>query len=251
MKNKAYLLFLLLPALFFFSHCQEENPYRRDRSRVRSPYENRLQPNAYNVGFLIMDGVYNTELVAPWDIFHHTRFRDGIKPMNVFTIAKTLEPVFTFEGIELQPDYSYRDEERPRIDILVIPSADHHMDDDMEDREMILFVREVAAEAQYLTSHCDGAFILAKAGQLVNKKATTFPTDIDSMRIMFPNTTVLKGVDVVQDGKVITSTGGVRSYDAALYLCELLYDSRVTREIAKGLVIDWNLNRVKYHKEGK
>jgi transcriptional regulator GlxA family with amidase domain len=242
---------LLLAGLLLLANCREENPYQRDRSRVRSPYENRLQPDAYNVGFLIMDGVYNTELIAPWDVFHHTRFRKVDKPMNVFTIAKTLDPVFTFEGIELQPDYSYRDEERPRIDILVIPSADHHMDSDMEDSEMILFVREVAAEARYLTSHCDGAFILAKAGQLVNKKATTFPTDIDSMRIMFPNTIVLKGVDVVQDGKVITSTGGARSYDAALYLCELLYDRRVAREIAKGLVIDWDLSRLKYHKEGK
>ncbi len=216
---------------------------------LRSPYENRLKSNAYNVGFLIMDGVYNTELVASWDVFHHTRFRNVDSTMNVFTIAKTLDPVFTFEGIELQPDYSYRDEDRPRIDILVIPSADHHMDSDMEDREMILFVREVAAKARFLTSHCDGAFILAKAGQLVNKKATTFPTDIDSMRIMFPNTIVLKGVDVVQDGKLITSTGGARSYDAALYLIEKLYDRRVAREIAKGLVIDWDLDKVRKHIE--
>ena len=31
--------------------------------------------NFYNVGFLIMDGVFNTELTAPFDIYHHTKFR--------------------------------------------------------------------------------------------------------------------------------------------------------------------------------
>ena len=45
----------------------------------------------YKVGFLIMDGVYNTELTAPYDIFQHTRFREGIKPMVPFLIANTLE----------------------------------------------------------------------------------------------------------------------------------------------------------------
>ena len=45
----------------------------------------KLEPNRYNVAFLIMDGTYNTELTAPFDIFQHTIFREGIKAMNVFT----------------------------------------------------------------------------------------------------------------------------------------------------------------------
>ena len=39
--------------------------------------------SVYNVAFVIMDGTFNTELTAPMDIFHHTKFRDGIKPMRV------------------------------------------------------------------------------------------------------------------------------------------------------------------------
>ncbi len=213
-------------------------------SEVVSPYQNQLQSNAYNVGFLIMDGVYNTELIAPWDIFHHTKFRAGIQPMNVFSIAKTLEPVYTFEGIKLSPDYSYRDPNRPNIDILVIPSAEHHLDSDMEDEEMIRFVRDVAQEARYLTSHCDGAFVLAKAGLLVNRQATTFPADIQQMQNMFPNTEVLDNVLFVHDGPFITSAGGAKSFEAALYLCEKLYGEAIAQDIAKGLVIDWKLKNV-------
>ena len=85
-------------------------------------------PNRYNVAFLIMDGVYNTELTAPFDIFHHTIFRKNIKPMNVFTVANTHQPITTFEGIRLIPDFNYLQDEMPVWDILVVPSAEHHLD---------------------------------------------------------------------------------------------------------------------------
>ena len=49
------------------------------------------------------------------------------------------------------------------------------------------FVRKTAKTAKYVTSHCDGAFVLAKAGILEGKVCTTFPGDIDEMRKMFPN----------------------------------------------------------------
>ncbi len=114
---------------------------------------------------LIMDGVYNTELTAPYDIFQHTIFRENIKAMNVFTVANTSEPVRSFEGLRILPDFNYLRDSIPKIDILVIPSAEHHLDTDLEDEAMINFVKKVDSEtAQFVTSHCDGAFVLAKAG---------------------------------------------------------------------------------------
>ncbi|MGB3588673.1 MAG: DJ-1/PfpI family protein, partial [Tunicatimonas sp.] len=122
--------------------------------------------NAYNVALLIMNGVYNTELTAPYDIFQHTIFREEIKPMRVFTVANTTEIVTTFEGMRILPDYNYLQDEFPAIDILVVPSAEHHLDTDLEDEAMLEFVRKAAENAQFVTSHCDGAFVLAKAGIL-------------------------------------------------------------------------------------
>lgn len=205
-----------------------------------------LVANRYNVAFLIMDGVYNTELTAPYDIFQHTIFRDSIKAMNTFMVANTKDPVTTFEGIRLLPDFNYLTDELPKIDILVIPSAEHHLDTDLQDTAMINFVRRVDREAMFMTSHCDGAFVLAKAGLLDEVVSTTFPTDIDLYRETFPQLDVREDVIFVHDGKYITSAGGARSFDAALYLCELLYGKKVAADIAKGLVIDWNLEKVKH-----
>jgi transcriptional regulator GlxA family with amidase domain len=131
-----------------------------------------------------MDGVDNTELIAPWNIFQHT--------------------------------------------ILVVPSAEHHLDSDLETKAMIDFVKRVGEEAQLVTSHCDGAFVLAKAGLLDEVASTTFPSDIPKYQELFPQLKVydkIKGERVlfVHDGKFITSASGAKPFEAALYLCEYLY----------------------------
>lgn len=203
-----------------------------------------LVDGRYNVAFLIMDGTFNTEFTAPFDIFQHTIFREGIKPMNVFSVAATLEPVTTFEGVRILPDFSYRDENLPKIDILVVPSAEHHLDSDLDNKELIDFVRLTATNALYITSHCDGAFVLAKTGILDNIESTTFPGDIEKYKATFPQLTVHKDVFFVHDGRFITSAGGARSFEAALYLTEVLYGKEIAQDIAGGLVIDWNLETV-------
>ncbi|MFK7932273.1 MAG: DJ-1/PfpI family protein [Saprospiraceae bacterium] len=198
----------------------------------------------YNVALLIMDGVYNTELTAPYDIFQHTQYRDSIKAMNVFTVANTLDPIRSFEGMRILPDYNYLADSLPKINILVVPSAEHHLDSDLEDEKMLDFVRRVDKNAKFVTSHCDGAFVLAKAGLLDYAQSTTFPSDLELYQKTFPQLSVQKDVLFVHDGKYITSAGGAKSFEAALYLCEYLYGAAVARRLAKGLVIDWDLSNV-------
>ena len=100
--------------------------------------------------------------------------------------------------------------------------------------------------ALFVSSHCDGAFVLAKAGILDGYESTTFPSDIDAYKKMFPHLTVIEDVMFVHDGKYITSAGGARSFDAALYLCEHLYGKEIADRLAGGLVIDWNLDSVSH-----
>jgi len=164
--------------------------------------------------------------------------------MNVFTVANTDKAITTFEGMRVLPDYNYLKDSLPKIDILVVPSAEHHLDSDLEDTAMIDFVKRVDKEATYITSHCDGAFVLAKAGVLKGRVSTTFPSDIDKMSTMFPELDIRKNVLFVHDGKYITSAGGAKSFEAALYLCEFLYGKEVAKSLAGGLVIDWNVDKV-------
>jgi len=242
---------LLILSIVCFVSCnssEDKNKNINNEMLIQVQHDDKefpkLVPNRYNVAFLIMNGTYNTELTAPFDIFQHTIFRDSIKAMNVFTVANTDNPIITFEGMRIVPDFNYLKDDLPKIDIFVVPSAEHHLDTDLEDKAMIDFVKQVDNEAQFITSHCDGAFVLAQAGLLNNVVATTFPGDIDTMRARFPNLDIRKDVLFVHDGKYITSAGGAKSFEAALYLCEFLYGKEIAESLAGGLVIDWKLDDV-------
>ncbi|RDY60913.1 DJ-1/PfpI family protein [Flagellimonas nanhaiensis] len=238
MKKQILLLLLVL-----LTACQEKQP-KETTVKISERKIPKLDPTRYNVGFLIMDGVYNTEFTAPYDIFQHTQYRKGIKAMNTFTVANTLEPITSFEGVRILPDFDYTHDSIPKIDILVVPSAEHHLDTDLKDTIMINFVKKVSKDALFVTSHCDGAFVLAKAGVLDDVVSTTFPSDIGKYREMFPHLKVKDSVLFVHDGKFITSAGGAKSFEASLYLCEHLYGKEIAESLAGGLVIDWNLDEV-------
>ncbi|QDU66370.1 DJ-1/PfpI family protein [Engelhardtia mirabilis] len=201
----------------------------------------------WSVGFVIVDGVYNTELTAPFDILHHSVFHAD-QALRVFTVAHDLEPVTSFEGLRLLPDYTFAS--APAIDVLVVPSAEHSMDSDLDDAALIGFVRERGSGAHYVMSLCDGAFVLAQAGLLDGLEVTTFPADRERLAEMFPSLTVHHDARFVHDGRAITSVGGAPSFEPALYLAELLYGKRAADGIAKGLVIDWDLGQVPHRIAG-
>ena len=234
-------LFLIL--LAFFICCSPKQKTANNEKSTSRVFPD-LKTDRYNVAFLIMDGVYNTEFTAPYDIFQHTQYRKNIKAMNTFTVANTLEPITSFEGVRILPDFDYTKDSIPSIDILVVPSAEHHLDTDLEDTVMLDFVKKVDENALFMTSHCDGAFVLAKAGLLDSVLSTTFPSDIAKYQNMFPQLRVKDSVLFVHDGKYITSAGGAKSFEAALYLCEHLYGKEIAESLAGGLVIDWNLKEV-------
>ena len=189
--------------------------------------------------FLVVDGVYNTELTAPYDVFQHTvsHTKPGIE---VFTVSPDGRPVTTFEGLRITPHYSFRN--APAADILVVPSAKGSMDADLENRALIDWVRRTGRQARHVVSLCDGAFVLAKAGLLDGVPATTFPEDYERFARTFPNVDLRINVSFVDAGKVLTSQGGARSYEVAMHLVDRLYGPKVATGVGEGLLISWPPN---------
>lgn len=224
LKTSSYWLLLLL--------CACTQPVRDQVSDDKGEY--------IHAAILVMDGVYNTELTAPYDILHHTRFRDSITPIKLFTISDDEKSVRTFEGLNITADYTIDEDNLPPIDILLIPSAEHHLDSDLEKKKMLKWVRNTAENADYILTFCDGAFVLAETGLLNKRHCTTFPADIDAFEKRYPNCFTHTDALWVRDGNIITSAGGARSFEPALYLCEKLYGKSVAKDIAEGMVLDWD-----------
>lgn len=195
-----------------------------------------------NAAFLCVDGVYNSELMAPYDVLQHTLYRDSLNSIQCFIVTPDGLPFVTFEGIRITPNYSIKD--APRVDILVIPSTETSMTADLHNEAYMNWVKQTASKAQYVITVCDGAFPLAATGLLDGRSATTFPADRKRLAAMFPKVNVRFDVNFVQDGKFITSVGGARSYEPALFLVQKLYSVEHARRTAQGLVLDWDLQKV-------
>lgn len=185
---------------------------------------------------LVVNGVYNSEMMAPYDVLQHTRFHTD-PWIDVFTVSPDGGPVTTFEGLRVTPDHGFED--APPVDILIVPSAEGSMTTDLDDERMIGWVRRTGEHARFVMSLCDGAFVLARAGLLDGHAATTFPTDLRAFADRFPAVDLKINVSFVQDGRLLTSQGGAKSYDVAMHLVDLLYGEEVAEGVGDGLLIPW------------
>lgn len=78
--------------------------------------------------------------------------------------------------------------------------------------------------------------MLGKAGLLDNKDATTFHADTEALQKQYPTCRVQTDRRVVVDGNLITSPGGLASYEASLYVVEQLFGKDQALSVAKALV---------------
>jgi transcriptional regulator GlxA family with amidase domain len=198
-----------------------------------------------NAGFVCTAGVYNSELMAPYDVLQHSVYRDSLNYIRCFIVTETGEgfvSAVSAEGLEIGAHYSF--EHAPPIDIVVIPSSVNSMESDLENRQFIDWLRRTVEQASWVVTLCDGAFPLAATGALDGRVATTFPGDRDRFAKMFPEVDVRYDVNFVADGKLITSVGGAPSYEPAFYLVEKLYSKAHADRTAQGLVVEWNLDRI-------
>ncbi|MEM8484493.1 MAG: DJ-1/PfpI family protein [Bacteroidota bacterium] len=241
--------FMLAGILIVATACAPAESVTEAASRIRVMEEMALADAAeaaggdvLNVGFVVLEGVYNSELMAPYDVIQHSIFRDSLRYMQPFIVAPSLDPVVTFEGIEVVPHFTF--DTHPDIDVLIVPSTVNSMTADLEDKVFMSWLTETVDAARYVITVCDGAFPLAATGVLDGRIATTFPGDRDRFAAMFPSIDVRYEERFVVDGKYITSVGGAMSYEPAFYLVEHVYSKSHADKTASGLVWGWDLEQV-------
>lgn len=200
-----------------------------DHSHAPAHVPPTLDPAVKNVGILVFDELFITEFVAPFDIYKHAG-----KKLNVFSVSPRPGTVRTYEGVVFQPDFHFGD--APKIDVLVVPSGNGSQTTDLEDPAFLAFVRERSAQAEWVTSHCWGAFTLGAAGVLDGREATTFPTSIADLSKRFPTLSAQTGPRFVVSGNVVTSNGGLAAFEASLFVVEKLLGKETADSIASGLV---------------
>jgi transcriptional regulator GlxA family with amidase domain len=113
------------------------------------------------------------------------------------------------------PNYSFAD--CPPPDVLVVPGG-RGSRTEMHSPAMLEWVREQDRRTELTTSVCTGALILATAGLLAERSATTHFASYDLLEELSPTTDVVRGVRYVDQGHIVTSAGIQAGMDMSLHI---------------------------------
>lgn len=105
------------------------------------------------------------------------------------------------------------------------------------DQRLIDLARDAVARDAWVLTVCSGSFILAAAGVLDGRRATTHWRYSDVMADMYPQIDIDPDVLFVQDGRIITSAGTAAGIDACLHLLRLELGAELTNRIARRMVV--------------
>lgn len=98
-------------------------------------------------------------------------------------------------------------------------------------------LRRAAARGARLVSFCTGAFVLAEAGLLDGRRATTHWAECDEFRSRFPKVHLDPAVLYVDDGQVLTSAGAAASIDLALHVIRTDFGAEIANTVARAMVV--------------
>lgn len=136
----------------------------------------------------------------------------------------------------VQPDYSF--ENAPDFDILIVPGGYGAEEIEINNETVIQWIKTQKDRVGLMASVCTGAFLLAKAGLLNGKRATTHWMDIDRLEKEFTELKVEKNCKYIDEGSIITSGGISAGINMSFHIIKRLLGEDVARATAKRMEYD-------------
>lgn len=188
------------------------------------------------IGIMVFDNVLTSEVIAPAELFGMAQQQNWFGEWEVLLVGVEPQPtITTAEGITLGVNATIADE--IALDVLLVPGA-NEMDHLLQNEQLNNFIRRQEETAQWVGSNCSGAFLLAQAGVLAGKRATTWFGGEAQLQAQFPDVQVQFDAPVVVDNRRVTANGGLVSYRAALVLLAQLSSPDRAYQLYEALHID-------------
>jgi len=192
---------------------------------------------ARNVAILLFDAIEVLDFAGPFEVFAVTGQRNsGEAPFNVYTVAEKPGTISARNRLIVQPHYTI--DNCPPPDLFVIPGG-YGSRAVMRNPVIIDWVRRQHERTELTLSVCTGALVLATAELLDGLQATTHYGAYDTLAELAPQTSVVRDVRYVDNGKVITSAGVQAGMDMALHVVARLLGEEVARETAHYIEYVW------------
>ncbi|MEU3712073.1 GlxA family transcriptional regulator [Streptomyces catenulae] len=180
---------------------------------------------------LLFEGVQSLDVTGPVEVFAGAG-RAGGEPYEIRTASLDGGPVRTSSGLRLTPDCALSDAGPPHT--LLIPGGEGSR---CPAPGLIDRLREYAGRAERVVSVCSGALLLAAAGLLDGRRATTHWALCAQLAEEYPRVTVEPDPVFVRDGPIATSAGVTAGIDLALALIEEDHGRDIALLVARQLVV--------------
>ena len=191
--------------------------------------------SARHVVFLLHDGCELIDFAGPAAVFGAARTRRGRAAYRVTVASRTPSHVRLAGGVTVAVDASSRALPDP-LDTLVVPGGTRVVDA-ARDTALLHDVRSLARRSRRVVAVSSGAILLAAAGLLHGRRATSHWTTLDRLRRGFPSVDVATDVLWVRDGDVYTCAGATTGIDMTLALVEEDHGAAVADELAQWLLV--------------
>ncbi|MGI8425471.1 MAG: DJ-1/PfpI family protein [Actinomycetota bacterium] len=184
------------------------------------------------IGLVLFPGLAALDIVGPYEVLASLGEHGVNAGYRTVWISETLEPVRSHQGLTMVPEVTF--EQAPPLDVIVVPGGPGQAQQ-MSNVAMIAYLKRAGRQATTVCSVCTGALLLAKAGFLIGKKATTHWMAMEELEEL--GATPVKS-RVVKDGKVITAAGVSAGIDMALTLAAELAGEAAAQAIQLNIEYD-------------
>ncbi len=186
----------------------------------------------HHVAVLVDDGVAPFEMGIPCEVFGYDR-DDLADPWYKLLVCSVRPgPVRSDLGFTLETPHNLDD--LRRADTVIVPVAGSDIE---PGPEVIAALRSAHDNGARMVSLCTGAFVLAAAGLLDGRRATTHWRWSEELQRRYPTVRVDRNVLYVDDGEILTSAGTAAGLDLCLHIVRRDHGAEVANALARRLVI--------------
>lgn len=188
--------------------------------------------NLHLIGIFLFDDMEELDAVGPWEVFAWWTQHFPEDGFAATTFSINGEPVTCEKSLVISPHCSLA--ELPPLDVLLHPGGDgtQRM---LEDPSHLNWLRDIRTQVPLITSVCTGSTVLAAAGLLRDRPATSNRSALDQLHQIDPSITVRAGQRYVDDGDIITSAGISAGIDMALHIVERLTNAERAQQVRHGI----------------
>jgi transcriptional regulator GlxA family with amidase domain len=190
------------------------------------------QKKTRTLGIVLYPGFELLDVYGPAEMFGSVT-----GAIKLVMVAEKAGPVTSTQGPQTVAQYGFDD--CPPLDLIMVPGGFGTISQ-LNNKAMIQWLQKRAESAEIVMSVCSGSALLAKAGLLDGRRATSNKVYFKIAVDQGPKVNWVKKARWVDDGDRVTSSGVSAGTDMALHVIERLFGAKTAEAIAQGTEYQWH-----------